>query len=60
LVSRSHVPVRIEIDPARMRPNDVPAIVGDYSGLERTTGWKPEVSFDRMLDDLLTYWRTNA
>jgi GDP-4-dehydro-6-deoxy-D-mannose reductase len=60
LVSRSRVPVRIEIDPSRMRPNDVPAIVGDYSRLERATGWKPEVSFDRMLDDLLAYWRTQA
>ena len=37
-----------------------PAIVGDYSRLERTTGWKPEVTFDRMLDDLLTYWRAHA
>ena len=37
LVSRSRVPVRIEIDPSRMRPNDVPVIVGDYSRLERAT-----------------------
>jgi GDP-4-dehydro-6-deoxy-D-mannose reductase len=58
LVSRSRVPVRIEIDPDRMRPNDVPSIVGDYTRLERATGWRPEVSFDRTLDDLLDYWRS--
>ena len=29
LVSRARVPVRIEIDPARLRPNDVPVLVGD-------------------------------
>jgi GDP-4-dehydro-6-deoxy-D-mannose reductase len=57
LIARSRVSVRIEIDPARMRPSDVPAIVGNYSRLENTTGWKPEVSFDSMLDDLLAYWR---
>jgi GDP-4-dehydro-6-deoxy-D-mannose reductase len=57
LRSRSRVPVQIEVDPARMRPNDVPVIVGDYSRLAQATGWQPAVSFDQMLDDLLAYWR---
>jgi GDP-4-dehydro-6-deoxy-D-mannose reductase len=57
LISRSKVPVRIEVEPARMRPNDVPVIVGDFSRLKAATGWQPEVTFDKMLDDLLTYWR---
>ena len=60
LLSRSRVPVRIEVDPARMRPNDAAAIVGDCSRLENATGWKPAVSFDRMLDDLLGYWRDHV
>jgi GDP-4-dehydro-6-deoxy-D-mannose reductase len=58
LVSRSKVPVRIEIDQTRMRPNDVPVVVGNYARLKQATGWRPEVSFDRMLDDLLSYWRS--
>ena len=57
LLSRSRVPVRIEVDPARMRPNDVPVIVGDFSRLAAATGWQPAVTFDQMLDDLLRYWR---
>jgi nucleoside-diphosphate-sugar epimerase len=32
-------------------------LVGDASRLRADTGWAPEVSFDRMLDDLLDYWR---
>ena len=60
LASRSRVPVRIEIDPARMRPSDAPSIVGDCSRLTRATGWQPAVSFDQMLDDLLDYWRNRA
>jgi GDP-4-dehydro-6-deoxy-D-mannose reductase len=57
LVARSRVPVRIETDPQRMRPHDVPLLVGDASRLRSATGWAPEITFDRMLDDLLSYWR---
>jgi GDP-4-dehydro-6-deoxy-D-mannose reductase len=58
LVSRAKVPVRIEVDQARMRPNDVPVVVGSYSRLNEVTGWRPEIPFEQMLDDLLSYWRT--
>ena len=57
LVSRSKMPVRIEVDQTRMRPNDVPVVVGNHSRLTESTGWHPQVSFDQMLDDLLSYWR---
>lgn len=60
LVSRSRVPVRVEVDQARLRPNDVPVVVGNYSRLNAATGWRPEISFDEMLDDLLNYWRTGV
>jgi GDP-4-dehydro-6-deoxy-D-mannose reductase len=59
LVSRSKVPVRIEVDQARLRPNDVPVVVGNYARLNGATGWRPEISFDQMLDDLLDYWRAH-
>jgi len=58
LVARARVPVRVEPDPARMRPSDVPVLVGDASRLRAATGWKPEISPERMLDDLLEYWRS--
>jgi GDP-4-dehydro-6-deoxy-D-mannose reductase len=48
------------VDPTRLRPNDVPVIAGDYSRLTAATGWRPEVPFDRMMDDLLSYWRTHV
>lgn len=57
LVARARVPVRIEVDQSRMRPNDVPVLVGNPALLKATTGWSPEISFERMLDDLLDYWR---
>jgi GDP-4-dehydro-6-deoxy-D-mannose reductase len=57
LLARARVPIRIETDPARLRPNDTPVLVGDASRLRRATGWAPSVSFEQMLDDLLAYWR---
>jgi GDP-4-dehydro-6-deoxy-D-mannose reductase len=32
-------------------------LVGDPARLQADTGWRPEISFDQMLDDLLDYWR---
>jgi GDP-4-dehydro-6-deoxy-D-mannose reductase len=57
LQARVTIPVRIEIDPSRLRPNDTPVLVGDPERLHAVSGWRPEISFDRMLDDLLDYWR---
>jgi GDP-4-dehydro-6-deoxy-D-mannose reductase len=57
LIARARVPVRVEVDPARLRPNDIPVLVGDATRLRAATGWAPRVSFEQMLADLLDYWR---
>jgi GDP-4-dehydro-6-deoxy-D-mannose reductase len=57
LRARARVRVRVEIDPTRLRRNDTPVLVGDPARLQADTGWRPEISFDRMLDDLMDYWR---
>jgi len=57
LVERSRAPVEIALDPARLRPHDIPVLVGDPTRLRAATGWAPLIGFDRMLDDLLEYWR---
>ncbi len=54
---RARVPVRVEIDPSRLRRNDTPVLVGDPARLQTDTGWRPQISFDRLLDDLMEYWR---
>jgi GDP-4-dehydro-6-deoxy-D-mannose reductase len=58
LVERSRVAVEIALDPARLRPHDIPVLVGDPTRLRTATGWTPLIGLDRMLDDLLAYWRT--
>ena len=60
LIARARVPVRVESDPARMRASDIPILVGDASRLREATGWRPEIPFDQMIDDLLAHWRAVA
>lgn len=60
LVARARVPIRIEQDPSRIRPIDVPVLVGNASRLTEATGWTPEISFERMMDDLLDFWRKTS
>jgi len=57
LIAMSNVKVSIEIDPERLRPSDVPVLLGDASKFERATGWRPEIPFEQTLADLLDYWR---
>jgi GDP-4-dehydro-6-deoxy-D-mannose reductase len=57
LIARARVPIRIEMDPARMRPHDTPVLIGNPARLQRATGWQPTIPFEQMLDDLLTFWR---
>ena len=57
LLGMASVSVRIEIDPARLRPSDTPVVLGDRSRLEEVTGWQPELPIERTLADLLEYWR---
>ena len=43
--------------PDRMRPVDLPVIIGDNSKFVSITSWKPEIGIERTLHDLLDYWR---
>lgn len=57
LIAKAHVDVRIEVDPARLRPNDVSVSYADTAKLQRDTGWQPTYNFERAVDEVLVYWR---
>jgi len=57
LLSLSKLSIEVKEDPQRLRPSDVEILLGDYSKFHRQTGWRPEIPFDRTLEDLLNYWR---
>jgi GDP-4-dehydro-6-deoxy-D-mannose reductase len=52
--------LEFETDPALTRPVEVPVLRGDPTRLEHATGWKPEISLDQTLADILEYWRLHA
>ena len=43
LRSLAHVPLRVEVDARRLRPVDVPSLVGDPGAIERDTGWRTSI-----------------
>ena len=57
MVGASTRPFEVEIDPARLRPAEIPRAVGDASALRRHFGWTPKHSVDELVVGLLTYWR---
>ena len=57
LLGMSTVKVKVEVDPARLRPSDVPILLADASKFVNLTGWQPRIPFATTLRDLLNYWR---
>ncbi len=57
LLSLASVEVKVEVDPARLRPSDVPISVCDNRRLVAATGWQPQIDLERSLRDLLDDWR---
>lgn len=57
LLELSGAEVEVVPDPDRMRPSDMPVMLGDSSKLRAATGWRPEIPLEKTLMDLLDYWR---
>ena len=49
--------IRIEQDPSRLRPSDVPVLEGCPDKLPQATGWQRRFSLDQSLADILDDWR---
>ena len=58
LVALSSVKVEIRVDPGRLRPADLPRLIGDPSRLREATGFAPSGKLDVALADLLADWRS--
>ena len=60
LLSQSQSKVEVRVDPARLRPSDVPILYADGSKFKALTGWKPRIPLETTLKDLLDYWRARV
>jgi GDP-4-dehydro-6-deoxy-D-mannose reductase len=57
LLSLSSIDIIARQDPARLRPSDVPKLIGDATKLRLAVGWKPEIEIEESLSDTLNDWR---
>ena len=46
-------PTVVEVDPDKLRPVDVPVLVGNHDKLTAATGWQPEIPMAQTLADIL-------
>jgi GDP-4-dehydro-6-deoxy-D-mannose reductase len=57
LLDLSTVRVEIRLDADRLRPSDIPLLVGDPSRISSELGWRAEIPIEQTLADLLAHWR---
>jgi GDP-4-dehydro-6-deoxy-D-mannose reductase len=58
LLSMTKAKIEVREDPARLRPSDVPILLGDNSRFVKATGWRPTIPFEQTLKDMLEHWRS--
>ena len=52
--------LELETDPSLVRAVEVPVLRGDLAKLQDATGWKPEISLEQTLADVMSFWRDRA
>ncbi len=46
----------VSVNPRYLRPEELHNLKGDCTKLTNATGWKPEYTFETMLDEMTDYW----
>lgn len=46
----------VKLDKSRLRPTDLPILVGDYSKAKEKLGWEPKITIEKTISDLTDYW----
>ena len=47
----------IIIDESKIRPNDIPQVIGENSKLKTQLGWKQKYTLQETLSDIIKYWK---
>ena len=53
---QSGLPVRHEVDPARVRAHDVREVRGSAERLRAASGWRPEIPLEQTIADAIAAW----
>lgn len=57
ILANAKCKIRVKVDPKRLRPSDVPILLGDATKFRTLTGWQPQIPLEKTLTDLLDFWR---
>lgn len=57
IISLSNIDIKVETDPNKIRPVDVPIIEADITKLNDISGWLPMISLEQTIKETLDYWR---
>ena len=60
LISLCRVAVQTRVDPALLRPTDIPRQEADTRKFTALTGWQPLIPWHTTLSDTLDYWRSRV
>ena len=59
LIALARIPIRAELDPARVRGGDPTRIALDVTRFRQKTGWSPRIALADSLRDTLDFWRSS-
>lgn len=46
----------VKINPKFLRPNELPYLKGDSCEIRYALGWKPDYTFEMLIDEMVEYW----
>jgi GDP-4-dehydro-6-deoxy-D-mannose reductase len=52
-----NVNIQTKVDTGKLRPNDNKIIIGDNTKIFQAAGWRPTISLEDSLKDIIAYWR---
>lgn len=56
IISLCSQPIKVEVDPSRVRPIDNPVICCDYSKIKNELGWEPQYKIFDALKEMFNYY----
>ena len=59
IISLCTQPIKVEVDPSRVRPIDNPVICCDYSKIKAELGWEPQYKVFDALKEMFNYYLEN-
>ena len=60
LLGMTEIPIKVQVDPDRFRPVEIPIMQSDNSKMQAATGWQPTIAMEQSLADILAEWRARV